>query len=100
MLLMAGAGKQGYVEWQAANMTNRMNKVINDIFTLTLECVCGLSQGNGFLVEIANLYAWLLITWWNMDPLNAQGSMEEDKSPRQTFPLTADEVCQLIPSPV
>jgi len=44
-------------------MMNRTNKVIMDIFMLTLDYVCGLPQGNGFSVEIAIVYAWMILTW-------------------------------------
>jgi len=32
LLMLAGAGKQGFTEWQCANMANRTNKLITDIF--------------------------------------------------------------------
>jgi hypothetical protein len=35
---------------------------------MVIDYQCGLPQGSGFTVEIANLYAQFLLTWWNMDP--------------------------------
>jgi hypothetical protein len=32
LLLLAGAGNQGFVEWQSANMCNRTNRLVTDIF--------------------------------------------------------------------
>ena len=92
LLMLAGAGKQGFIAWQAANMTGQMNKVITDIFTLTLDYVCSLPQGNKFSVEIANLYAWLILMWWNMDPLNPDGNIADNLAPRNAYPLLVDEV--------
>jgi hypothetical protein len=66
LLYLAGAGIQGFTEWQCANMVNHTNKLITDIFVALLQYKCGLTQGNGFSVEIANLYAMLLLfggTW-------------------------------------
>jgi len=65
-LLLAGAGIQGFTEWQIANMMNHTNKLVTDIFVAVMDYKCGLPQGNGFLVEIANLNAMLLLMWWNM----------------------------------
>jgi hypothetical protein len=56
LLLLAGAGLQGFTEWQSANMHQRTNRLVTDIFTALLDYKCGLPQGNGFSVEIANLY--------------------------------------------
>jgi hypothetical protein len=64
LLLLAGVGLQGYTEWQCANMVNRTNKLVTDIFVALLQYKCGLPQGTGFSVEIANLYAMLLLLWW------------------------------------
>ena len=33
LLLLAGAGMQGFSEWQSANMFNRTNKLVTYIFT-------------------------------------------------------------------
>jgi hypothetical protein len=63
LILLAGAGMQGFTEWQSANMTNQTNKLVTDIFVALLEYKCRLPQGNGFSVEIANLYAMLLLMW-------------------------------------
>jgi hypothetical protein len=68
LLLLAGAGIQGFTEWQSANMMYQTNKLVTDIFVSLMKYKCGLPQGNGFLVKIANLYALLLLMWWNMDP--------------------------------
>jgi hypothetical protein len=61
LLLLAGAGIQGITEWQSANMLHRTNKLITDIFVALLQYRCRLPQGNGFSVEVANLYAMLLL---------------------------------------
>jgi hypothetical protein len=84
LLLLAGAGKQGYTEWQCANMSDRTNKLVTDIFVATLKYQCGLPQGNGFSVEIANLYALILLMWWNMDPTNPEGSIAPFSAPRHS----------------
>jgi hypothetical protein len=89
LLMLAGAGIQGFAEWQCANMVNRTNKLVTDIFVALLKYICGLPQGNGFSVEIANLYAMLLLMWWNMDPINPQGTIAPFTSPRHAFPLIA-----------
>jgi hypothetical protein len=60
LLLLAGAGMQGFTEQQCANMCNCTNKLVTDIFVAVLKYQCRLPQGNGFSVEIANLYALLL----------------------------------------
>ncbi len=75
LLLLAGAGLNGFTEWQCANMSHRTNKLVTDIFVATLRYRCGLPQGNGFSVEIANLYAMMLLMWWNMDPVNPMGTI-------------------------
>ena len=89
LLLLAGAGMQGFTEWQCANMSQRTNKLVTDIFVALIKYICGLPQGNGFSVEIANLYAMLLLLWWNMDPLNTLGAIAPFTSPRHAFPLMA-----------
>jgi hypothetical protein len=38
-------------------MISRTNTLVTDIFVTLLQCKCGIPQGNGFLVEIENLYA-------------------------------------------
>ncbi len=63
LLYLAGAGKQGFAEWQCANMVNRTNCLITDKFVALLQYKCGLPQGNGFSVEIANIYAMILLLW-------------------------------------
>jgi len=64
LLLLAGAGMQGFTEQQRANMHNRTNRIITDIFPEIINDRCGLPQGSGFSVEIANLYAMFLLLWW------------------------------------
>jgi hypothetical protein len=88
LLQLAGVGKQGFAEWQYANLTRGTNRLITDIFVTTLNYQCGLPQGNGFSVEAANLYALFLLIWWNMDPLHPGGTTFE--SPRHAFSLTAE----------
>jgi hypothetical protein len=61
LLLLAGAGIQGFTEWQSANIVNQTNKLVTDIFVALLQFKCGLPQGNGFSVEIPNLNAMLLL---------------------------------------
>jgi hypothetical protein len=79
-------------------MTNRTNKLVTDIFVMLLEYICGLPQGNGFSVEIANLYAMLLLMWWNMDPISLEGSIAPFQSPRHGFPLIAGGILKPISS--
>jgi len=98
LLLLAGAGMHGFTEWQSANMTNQTNKLVTDIFMALLEYKCGLPQGNGFSVEIANLYAMLLLMWWNMDPINPQGTITPFQSPRHAFPLIAGGILKPVSS--
>jgi hypothetical protein len=94
LLLLAGVGLQGYTEWQCANMVNRTNKLVTDIFVALLQYKCGLPQGTGFSVEIANLYAMLLLLWWNMDPVCPHGTIAPFTSPRHGYPLFADGICE------
>jgi len=75
LLRLSGSGTQGFSEWQSANLTGRTNKLVTDIFVTTLQYQCGLPQGNGFSVEVANLYALFLLIWWNMDPLHSTGTI-------------------------
>ena len=98
LLLLAGAGMQGFTEWQCANMHQRTNRLVTDIFTALIKYVCGLPQGNGFSVEIANLYAMLLLLWWNMDPINRYGTIAPFTSPRHGFPLIAGGVIKPVAS--
>ena len=70
-------------------MVDRTNTLVTDIFTALLKYICGLPQGSSFSVEIANLYAWMLLMWWNMDPINPVGTIAPFSSPRHTFPLIA-----------
>jgi hypothetical protein len=98
LLLLAGVGMQGFTEWQCANMCNHTNKLVTDIFVAVLKYQCGLPQGNGFLVEIANLYALLLLMWWNMGPVNPEGSIAPFSSPLHSFPLVAGGVTRPVSS--
>jgi hypothetical protein len=98
LLMLAGAGKQGFTEWQSANMCNRTNKLITDIFITLLKYKCGLPQGSGFSVEIANLYAMFLLMWWNMDPINPRGTIARFEAPRHGFPLIAGGLTKNIAS--
>jgi len=98
LLMLAGARIQGFTEWQCANMTNCTNKLITDIFMATLKYKCGLPQGNGFSVEVANLYEMFLLMWWNMDPINPIGSIVPFQSPRHGFPLIAGGILKPISS--
>jgi hypothetical protein len=96
--MLAGAGIQGFTEWQCANMVGRINKLITDIFTALLQYKCGLPQGNGFWVEIANLYAMLLLLWWNMHPINSAGTIAPFTSPRHGYPLVHRNIFKYIAS--
>jgi hypothetical protein len=98
LLLLVGTGMQGFMEWQCANMTNCTNKLVTDIFVALLDYKYGLPQGNGFSVEIANLYAILLLMWWNMDPINPDGSIAPFQSARHGFPLIAGGILKPITS--
>jgi len=98
LLQMAGAGKQGFSEWQCANLTQRTNKLITDIFVTVVNYQCGLPQGNGFSVEIANLHALCLLVWWNMDPIQQSGSISSFDQPRHGFPLIADGIVKYATS--
>jgi hypothetical protein len=69
-----------------------------DIFMALLEYKCSLPQGNGFSVEIANLYAMLLLMWWNMDPIDLQGMITPFQSPRHAFPLIAGGILKPVSS--
>jgi hypothetical protein len=95
LLYLAGAGIQGFTEWQCANMVNHTNKLITDIFVALLQYKCGLPQGNGFSVEIANLYAMLLLLWWNMDPVNPEGTIAPFTNSRHGYPLMAGGIRNL-----
>jgi len=41
LLLLAGAGMQGFTEWQCTNMTNHTSKLVTDIFVALLDYKCG-----------------------------------------------------------
>jgi hypothetical protein len=79
-------------------MINRTNKLVTDIFTALLEYKCELPQGNGFSVKIGNLYAMLLLMWWNMDPVNLLGEITPISSPRHGYPLIAGGVLHHVSS--
>jgi hypothetical protein len=96
LLMLAGAGIQGSMEWQSANMVNRTNNLVTDIFVALMQYKCGLPQRNGFYVEIANLYAMLRLMWWNMDPVNQCGTIAPFSSPRHAFPLVAGGILMPI----
>jgi hypothetical protein len=100
LLLLAGTGLQGFTEWQCANMTNRTNKLVIDIFVALLDYKCGLPQGNGFSVEveIANLYAIMLLMWRNMDHINPSNGISPFESPRHGFPLITGGILKPIAS--
>jgi hypothetical protein len=98
LLLLVGAGMQGLTKWRCTNMSNRTNKLVTDMFVTLLQYKYGLPQGNGFSVEIANLYAMLLLMWWNMDPIDPEGSIAPFQSPRHSFPLIAGGILKLISS--
>jgi hypothetical protein len=98
LLLLADAGLNGFTEWQCANMSKRTNRLVTDIFVAMLSYKCGLPQGNGFSVEIANLYAMMLLMWWNMDPVNPMGTIAPFESPRHGFPLIAGGILKPISS--
>ena len=98
LLLLAGAGLQGFTEWQSVSMFNRTNRLVTDIFIALLEYICGLPQGNGFSVEIANLYALFILIWWNMDPINPAGTIAPFTSPRHGFPLIAEGIVKPVAS--
>jgi hypothetical protein len=96
LLYLAGAGTQGFAEWQCAQLTKCTNKLVTDIFVASLNYQCGLPQGNVFPVEIAYLYALLLLTWWNMDPIRPTGTIAPFDAPRHGFPLMADSITKHI----
>jgi hypothetical protein len=79
-------------------MINRTNKLVTDIFVALMQYKCGLPLGNVFSVEITNLYAMLLLLWWNMDPINPTGTIASFTSPRHGFPLIADGIFQPVSS--
>jgi hypothetical protein len=51
LLLLAGAGIQGFTEWQSANMMDWRNELVTDIFVALMEYKCGLTKGNAFIAE-------------------------------------------------
>jgi hypothetical protein len=86
-------------------MVGRTNKLITDIFTALLQYKCGLPQGNGLSVEIANLCAMLLLLWWkllllrwNMDPINLAGTIAPFTSPRHGYPLVHRNIFKYVAS--
>jgi hypothetical protein len=98
LLMLSGAGIQGFTKWQCANMATYTNKLITDIFIISLKYQCGLPQGNGFSVEIENLYALVLMIWWNMDPVNPEGTIAPFHSPRHGYPQIAKSIIKPISS--
>jgi hypothetical protein len=85
LLLLAGPGMQGFTEWQSANMVNRTNKLVTDIFVAVLQYKCG-------------FYAMLLLMWWNMDPINPTRTIAPFTLSRHGFPLIADGILKPISS--
>jgi hypothetical protein len=79
-------------------MVNRANKLVTDLFVALMQYKCGLPQGSGFSVEIANLYAMLLLMWWNMDQINPNCNIAPFSSPRHGFPFIAGGVLMPISS--
>jgi hypothetical protein len=57
LLLLSGAGIQGFTEWQCANMVNRTNRLVTDIFVALLEYKCGLPQAPFNVVEYGSNHA-------------------------------------------
>jgi hypothetical protein len=49
-------------------------------------------------VEIANLCAMLLLMWWNMDPVNPEGTIAPFQSPIQRFLLIAGGILKPVSS--
>jgi hypothetical protein len=96
LLLLAGTGLEGFTEWQCAYMTDHTNKLVTDIFVALLDFKCGLPQDNGFSLEIANLYAMMLLMWWNMDPINPSNVIAPFESPRHDFPLLTGGILKPI----
>jgi hypothetical protein len=72
--------------------------MVTDIFVAQMQYKCGLPQGNGFSVEIANLFAMLLLMQWNMDTANPRGTIAPFSSPRHAFPLVAGGILMPISS--
>jgi hypothetical protein len=98
LLLLAGAGIQGFTKWQSANMMNRTNRLVTEIFIILLQYTRGLPQGNSLSMEIANFYAMFLLMWWNMDPVSSSGSIAPFTSPRHGFLLIARGILKPISS--
>jgi hypothetical protein len=98
LLLLAWAGLQGFTEWQSTNMVNRTNHLVTDIFVALLQYtnVASLPQGNGFSVEIANLYTMLLLMWWNMDLIMPGGTIVQFTLPHHGFPFIANRVTKVV----
>jgi len=98
LLLLAGSSAQGFTEWQSANMVNWTNKLVTDTSINLMQYKCGLPQGNEFSVEIANLYAMLLVLRWNMDPISPNGIITSFNSPCHSFPLFTGSILKPISS--
>ena len=49
-------------------------------------------------MEIANLYAMLLLMWWNMDPVNPEGTIAPFQSPIHGFLLIAGGILKPVSS--
>jgi hypothetical protein len=76
----------------------RTNRIITDVFTAVIDYICSLPQGNGFSVEIANLYAWFLLLWWQMVPIQLDGTITPFDHPQHGFPVTANCITKYISS--
>jgi hypothetical protein len=57
----------GYIEFQMSSMSNRTNILITDLFQEIIPYKCGLPQGMGFSVELANLFTHLLLKYCDED---------------------------------
>ncbi len=57
-----------------------------------------ITSGQWFLSRDANLYAMLLLMWWNMGPINPQGVITLFQSPRHAFPLIAGGIIKPVSS--
>jgi len=84
LLKNVGASK-GYIEFQMSSMNNRTNLLITDIFQEIIPYKCGLPQGMGFSVEMANLFSHLFLEYWDEDSnlkviLNGMGRQKSIQS--------------------
>jgi hypothetical protein len=91
------------LSWDAGNLLNGnvltcTNHPVTVIFTVLLDYKCGILQGNEFSVEIANMYAMLLLIWWNMGPVHHKGTIAPFTSRRHGFPLLAGGILKPVPS--